>query len=212
MNHARLGMLEDADLAARVLEDGDEAAFRVLYRRHTPAVYQFALRLVGGSEADAEDVVQDAWLRAVRSLGGFRWKASFRTWITGIALNRAREIHRKRSRSPEHEAHDGAPSPAVPAALHAERMDLERAITALPDGYRTVLVLHDVEGFTHQEIGERLEITTGTSRSQLHHARRAMRGLLAGSSTASASHAVPRRVPRANSESDPNSGGARPDA
>jgi RNA polymerase sigma-70 factor (ECF subfamily) len=91
-------------------------------------------------------------------------------------------------------------------------MDLERAITALPDGYRTVLVLHDVEGFTHQEIGERLEITTGTSRSQLHHARRAMRGLLAGGSAASASHAASRRVPRASRESDPNSGGARSDA
>lgn len=178
MGDHRLSTLDDEGLAARVLEDGDEAAFRMLYRRHTPAVYQFALRLVGGDEADAEDVVQDAWLRAARALAGFRWKASFRTWLTGIALNRAREIHRTRGRSPEDGPAEAVALAAVPPGRHADRMDLERAIAALPAGYRTVLVLHDVEGFTHEEIGGRLGISPGTSRSQLYHARRTMRGLL----------------------------------
>lgn len=178
MSPERLATLDDAALAARVLEDGDESAFRTLYRRHTPAVYQFVLRLVGGSEPDADDVVQDAWLRAVRSLARFRWQASFRTWLTGIALNRAREIQRKSARSPEDGPPDAVQRAAVPPGRYAERMDLERAIASLPEGYRTVLVLHDIEGFTHEEIGRRLEITPGTSRSQLHHARRAMRGLL----------------------------------
>jgi RNA polymerase sigma-70 factor, ECF subfamily len=179
MGDHRLSTLDDAGLAARILDHGDEAAFRVLYRRHTPAVYQFALRLVGGDEADAEDVVQDAWLRAMRALAGFRWKATFRTWLTGITLNRAREIRRKRGRSPEDGQPDALALAAVPAARHGDRLDLERAIAALPAGYRTVLVLHDVEGFTHEEIAERLGITSGGSKSQLFKARAKLRTLLA---------------------------------
>lgn len=166
----------DAELAARILELGDEVAFRALYRRHTPAVYQFALRLMGGSEADAEDVVQDAWLRAVRALADFAWRSSFRTWLTGIALNRGREVLRRRGRAPLVQV--PAREPAVHPAGAGDRLDLERAIERLPDGYRAVLLLHDLEGLTHEEIGERLQITSGTSRSQLFHARRTMRRLL----------------------------------
>lgn len=166
----------DRELADRIADTGDERAFRTLYRRHTPALYPFVLRILGGSEADADDVVQDTWMRAVRALARFRWDASFRTWLLGIGLNRAREVLRKRAR------HDGVASmgrdlPAAPVRAE-DRMDLERAIAALPDGYRTVLLLHDVEGFTHPEISERLEIAVGTSRSQLFHARRTLRGLL----------------------------------
>ncbi|HSM61160.1 MAG TPA: RNA polymerase sigma factor [Longimicrobiales bacterium] len=166
----------DRELAGRIADTGDERAFRTLYRRHTPALYPFVLRLLGGSEADADDVVQDTWMRAVRGLARFRWDASFRTWLLGIGLNRAREVLRRRAR------HDGvAPMkrelPTAPVRTE-DRMDLERAIAALPEGYRTVLLLHDVEGFTHPEISERLEIAVGTSRSQLFHARRALRGLL----------------------------------
>lgn len=165
--------VHDRELATRVLEDGDEDAFRVLYRRHTPSLYQFVLRLLNGNEVEAEDVIQDTWLRAVKALDGFRWEAALRTWLTGIALNRARELLRKRKRSFE-ELPDVLPDPGPPPRV-PDRIDLERAIAGLPDGYRTVLVLHDVEGFTHREISERLEIAVGTSRSQLHHARRAVR-------------------------------------
>lgn len=169
----------DRALAARVLEDGDEAAFRMLYRRHTAAVYGLVLRLLGGDAEDAEDVVQDAWLRAVQGLGRFRWEAAFRTWLTGIALNRAREVLRRRALRDGSGPHvEAAELAVVVAARPGERLDLERAIAALPDGYRTVLVLHDVEGFTHPEIGERLDISVGTSRSQLFRARRTLRRLL----------------------------------
>ena len=166
----------DRDLSDRIVREGDEAAFRVLYRRHTPALLPFVLRVLGGSEADAEDVVQDTWVRAVRALPRFRWESSLRTWLLGIGLNRAREILRRHARSP-------APAPEhvepwVPPPPTGERLDLERAIACLPDGYRTVLLLHDVEGFSHPEISERLDIAIGTSRSQLHHARRTLRRLL----------------------------------
>lgn len=165
----------DRELAERVRR-GDERGFRALYRRHTPALYPFVLRLVAGDEAQAEDVIQDTWVRAVRALPGFRWDAAFRSWLHGIALNRVRELHRKRARRDAiglPEADTWTPPPPT-----AARLDLERAISTLPDGYRTVLLLHDVEGFSHPEISERLGVAVGTSRSQLFHARRALRTLL----------------------------------
>lgn len=166
----------DRDLSDRVVRHGDEVAFRTLYRRHTPALYPFVLRLVGGTEEQAEDVIQDTWMRAVRALGRFRWESSFRTWLMGIGLNRARELHRRPTRVVP--SGERLPDVAVAPPSTAERLDLERAIACLPEGYRTVLLLHDVEGFTHPEISERLDIAIGTSRSQLHHARRTLRQLL----------------------------------
>ena len=168
---------DERALCQAVVEAGDERAFRVLYRRHTPAIYQLVLRMLGGSRQDAEDVVQEAWIRAVRKLDGFRWESSLRTWLSSIALNQARETLRRRGRAPVTELPEGLELPARPAR-DGERIDLERAIARLPAGYRSVLVLHDIEGFTHEEISRHLEIAVGTSKSQLFDARRAMRTLL----------------------------------
>ena len=173
-----LALESDRMLADQVLA-GDELAFRRLYGRHTPRLYLLVLRLLGGSEADAQDVVQDTWLKAVESLGRFRWDASFGTWLSAIGLNVAREALRRQSRRTEeslNEEHDQAERQPLE---HVDAMDLERAIRALPPGYRTVLVLHDVEGYRHEEIAERLGIAVGTSKAQLFHARRAMRAALA---------------------------------
>lgn len=166
----------DRVLADRVRAGGDESAFRTLYGRHTPAIYQFALRLAGGHEPDAEDVVQETWFRAVERLDGFRWEANLRTWLRAIALNVWRR--RMRDRSPnwlpiEDDLLPG-PAPVDPA----DRLDLERALTLLPPGYRAVLLLHDGEGRTHAEIGEALGISEGTSKSQLWRARTRLRTLL----------------------------------
>jgi RNA polymerase sigma-70 factor (ECF subfamily) len=168
--------LTDRELADLVTQRGDEDAFRALYRRHTPGVYQFVLRLVGGNVQEAEDVIQETWMRAARGLEGFRWQSALRSWLTGIALNRVREMARKRKRSlVEVEGEWEFPTAASDPG---RRIDLERALELLPPGFRTVLVLHDVEGFTHEEIGNQLGITDGTSKSQLHGARKAMRRLL----------------------------------
>lgn len=166
----------DRDLADRVWRQGDEQAFRLLYRRHTPRLYGLVLRLLGYAEQDAEDVVQETWLQAVERLGEFRWESAFGTWLAAIGLNRARDQIRRSSRRTMVPL-----PPALPAAARSDgdRVDLERAIARLPEGYRTVLVLHDVEGLTHEEIGAALGVTAGTSKSQLFAARRAMRGLLA---------------------------------
>lgn len=178
MRRRRHADAPDRALAAALLEDGDEQAFRELYRRHTPRLYQLVLRLLGGAEAEAEDVVQESWIRAVESLRQFRWESQFPTWLTGIGLNLCRDRMRRSARRAELIAAEPAVRAATPARTE-ERIDLERALGQLPAGYREVLILHDVEGLTHNEIGSRLGIAEGTSKSQLFFARKAMRRLLA---------------------------------
>ncbi len=173
-------MSEDRDLAASVVRSGDEAAFRDLYRRHTPALYRLALRLGGGDESWAEELVQRAWIRAVESLGAFGWRSALSTWLGGIAINCARELWREGRGRDEalDEQEDRAPMAGASVAGAEDRIDLERAIQRLPQGYRQVFVLHDVEGYTHEEIGGLLGIEAGTSKSQLSHARRRLRSAL----------------------------------
>jgi RNA polymerase sigma factor (sigma-70 family) len=172
---SRFNNLTDRRLVKRFIRTGAEAAFRELYRRHTPALYSLALRLVGGSEADAEDAIQDTWIRACQGLSGFQWRSSLRTWLTGILINRVRELSRER----QHRGEDELPEESLPAitARPGERIDLEQALARIPPGYRHVLVLHDVSGFTHEEISGFLRISVGTSKSQLYHARRAVRAM-----------------------------------
>ncbi|MEJ2502144.1 MAG: sigma-70 family RNA polymerase sigma factor [Gemmatimonadota bacterium] len=153
----------DRELAARVME-GDEAAFRVLYRRHTPRLWPILTRMLGGpaGRPDAEDAVQETWIRAVEGLPEFRWESAFRTWLTGIALNCARQTLRRRSRRREASGGGVLERSGATPPDPGRRLDLEEAIAALPDGYRTVLVLHDLEGFTHPEISDQLGISVGT--------------------------------------------------
>jgi RNA polymerase sigma-70 factor (ECF subfamily) len=170
------GLTPDRELAQAVLQDGDERAFRELYRRHTPKLYLLVLRLLGYSEMDAEDVVQETWVRAMKELAGFRWESALGTWLSAIGCNVARDQLRKLKRREEREQ-----SPALAswiATQPPERVDLEQAIRRLPEGYRTVLVMHDLEGFTHEEIGTALGIAPGTSKSQLFGARRSLRAML----------------------------------
>jgi RNA polymerase sigma-70 factor (ECF subfamily) len=167
----------DRWLADRVRRHGDEEAFRTLYGRYTPGLYRFVLRLLGGNEFDADDVVQQTWVNAVESLDRFRWDAGLRSWLFGIALNGCRGLFRRKDAG--WMGLDDGPELAAPRSHPHERLDLEAALTQLSPGYRTVVVLHDVEGYTHEEIGERLGISVNTSKSQLSRGRRALRSLLA---------------------------------
>lgn len=176
MPQTTLATQSDRELVEAVVVQGDELAFRELYRRHTPRLFQLVLRLVG-SEQDAEDVVQEAWIRATEAAANFRWESGFATWLTGIAINRFKELLRKRNRWPAM-ALDQVNEPEARPDVVGERVDLERALSLLPLGYRTVLVLHDLEGYRHEEIAEQLGIAPGTSKSQLFHARRYVRALL----------------------------------
>lgn len=176
MGNNRFISQTDRRLVKRFIRTRDESVFRELYRRHTPVLYSLALRLVGGSETDAQDAIQDTWIRACQTLPVFEWRSSLRTWLTGILINRARELSRQRQRRSEDELTDEYP--AAVSVGQGESIDLEQAIARLPPGYRHVLVLHDVEGYTHEEISKLLEINAGTSKSQLHNARKAIRAII----------------------------------
>ncbi|MBI3450924.1 MAG: RNA polymerase sigma factor [Acidobacteria bacterium] len=168
--------LDDRELAAAFAARGDETAFRELYRRHSPALYLLAVRLLGGTGRGAEDAVQETWTRAAARLASFRWESALRTWLSGIAVNVCRETGRS---APPERSIEIDPEPADPGVVDgAARLDLEEAIRRLPAGARMVMVLHDVEGRTHAEIGATLGIDEGTSKSQLHKARRAVRAAL----------------------------------
>ena len=181
MNEAD-GALQDQEAILRIVRHGDEAAFRALYRRHTPRLAMFVHRLVGPDQHLCEDVLQEAWIRACRRLDGFRAEAGFATWLSTIALNVARDHFRQRRGVSLLDVEE-VPLAAPPGADRDGRIDLERAIALLPDGYRTTLVLHDVEGMTHESIAALAGTSVGTSKSQLHRARRALRVLLAPAAT-----------------------------
>jgi DNA-directed RNA polymerase specialized sigma24 family protein len=162
---------EDEAAIRAFLSRRDDASFLVLYRRHAPYLYRLALRLLGGGRGEAEDAVQETWLRAVPRLGEFRGDAALRTWLAGFTINCCRELLRTAPAEP--------PPALRAAAAGGVGVDLERAIAELPQGYREVLVLHDLEGYTHEQIAERLRISAGTSKSQLSRARRALREKMA---------------------------------
>jgi RNA polymerase sigma-70 factor (ECF subfamily) len=180
----RRGLYDVRDRAEvrRVIETGDERAFCALYDRHTPYLYRLALRLAGGDAVAAEEITHDAWVRAAGRLAVFEGRSSLRTWLAGFVANRAREVARALERfEPLHEDLVADPSPAAgvdPALRAVDRVDLERAIDALPAGFRQVFVLHDIEGWTHAEIAASLSIDPGTSKSQLSRARAALRHAL----------------------------------
>lgn len=173
--------MEERDLVTRA-RDGDRAAMEELYDRHSGRVYSVVRRLAG-DDALADDLAQEAWIRAFEKLGSFRGESSFGTWMyrlaTNTALNHLRSASRHRELESEASEEVMSRRPgSVDDAVINQRI-LSRALDELAPGYRQVLVLHDVEGLTHDEIAEKLGVATGTSKSQLHKARARMRELIA---------------------------------
>lgn len=163
---------------------GDRRAFEHVYRAHLQHVYSLCVRMTG-DRARAEELTQDVFVRAWEKLSSFRGESAFSTWLhrltVNVVLNERRVDGRDRRRTVQADDDDeGHSAPAVSSAqpLHAERMDLERAIARLPRGARQVFVLHDVEGFTHEEIGTMLGVTAGGCKAQLHRARLLLREAL----------------------------------
>ncbi len=164
----------------RLASDGDGSAIRSLYERYAPRVYAVVRRIAGDDDL-AQDYAQEAWIRAIRALPTFRGESRFSTWIHRIAVNAALQAVRKAETRTKREA----PMPAeVPATSGSSDVLLEQrlevAMDRLPEGMRRVLILHDVEGYTHEEIGELLGVNSGTSKSQLSKARAKMREMLTG--------------------------------
>jgi RNA polymerase sigma-70 factor, ECF subfamily len=172
--------LNETELVAAVLA-GEARAERELYDRHVDRIFRLAFRMAG-DETLARDFTQDAFVRAFGKLADFRGEASLATWLhtiaTSVILNGLKKVRRIRAREIDG---DELPETAV-TRREAEpdlKLKLARAIDALPDGYRMVFVMHDVEGYTHEEIGSALGIQPGTSKAQLFRARARLRGDLA---------------------------------
>ncbi|CAN5242444.1 sigma-70 family RNA polymerase sigma factor [soil metagenome] len=168
--------MTEAELLERARR-GDADAVQALYREHAPRVYATVRRLAG-EDAEAEDWAQETWVRALRALPTFRGDARFGTWLHRIAVNQALQGLRRSQRRLS-EVPLSAEHPARPR-LHDALLErrLERALDTLPPRMREVLVLHDVEGYTHEEIGDLMGVSAGTCKSQLFKARSKLRELL----------------------------------
>lgn len=164
---------------------GDMQAFEEIYRRHNRRVYALCLRMTQ-NVPEAEDLAQEVFIQLFRKIDSFRGDSAFTTWLHRLTVNQVLMHFRKRKVRDEKISEDGeTPEQVVLGTENPLRMPvidgiaLDTAIAQLPPGYRTVFVLHDVEGYEHAEIGRMLGCTVGTSKSQLHKARLKLRGLLA---------------------------------
>ncbi len=170
---AALADSEAADVA--LAASGDARAFERLYRLHVARIHSLARRMVGPEDAD--ELTQDVFVRAWQKLSTFKGQSAFGTWLYRLAINlmlgRRASMGREKQRLVAGEAAlDTIQSRRAQPEL---TVDFERAVELLPDGARKVFVLHDVEGFKHDEIADMLDVTTGTSKAQLHRARMMLR-------------------------------------
>jgi RNA polymerase sigma-70 factor (ECF subfamily) len=169
---------DGVDDVVRRAQTGDIEAFETLYRTHCAAIFALCRRMIGDEQA-ARDLVQDVFVRAWQRLPSFRGQSALGTWLHRLAVNvvleQLRSTKRELARFIDDDGDDSLPArPSSPDA----RIDLDRAVAKLPTGARTVFVLHDVHGYSHDEIAQMTGIAAGTARAQLFRARRALMRLL----------------------------------
>jgi len=163
---------------------GDMGAFEQLYERHNRRVYALCLRMTQNA-AEAEDLAQEAFIQLFRKIGSFRGESAFTTWLHRLTVNQVLMHFRKKSVKLERTTEEGETPVQIvrgtekPDSMPVlDRIALENALAQLPPGYRTVFILHDVEGHEHEEIARMLGVAVGTSKSQLHKARMKLRKIL----------------------------------
>ena len=190
---ARARRTDNAELpeaeAIRLAQQGDAAAFERIYRLHSRRVYSLCLRMVGNT-TEAEDLTQEAFLQLFRKISTFRGESAFSTWLHRLAVNVVLMKLRKKSGTEtsleevtEPDEESGGPrrdfgTPDLRLVGSIDRVNLQRAVDRLPPGYKSVFVLHDVQGYEHNEIAEIMGCSIGNSKSQLHKARMRLRELL----------------------------------
>ena len=179
--------------AIRLAHQGDASAFECIYRLHSRRAYNLCLRMVGNA-TEAEDLTQDIFLQVFRKIHTFRGQAAFSTWLHRLAVNIV--LMRLRKKKPAQTSLEEAIGPNEEIGKPAkdfggldlrlsglmDRLNIDRAVGQLPMGYRSVFVLHDIQGYVHNEIAEILGCSVGNSKSQLHKARRRLRQELHGDS------------------------------
>jgi RNA polymerase sigma-70 factor (ECF subfamily) len=178
-----LGTAKDIVLA-KVAAEGDMGAFEEIYKRHHRRVYSICLRMLQ-SPSEAEDLTQDVFIQLYRKIGSFRGDSAFTTWLHRMTVNQVLMHFRKRTVKYEKTTEEGdTPDQMVTGTSDPNKMRivdkiaLDNAIQQLPNGYKNVFVLHDVEGFEHEEVARILGCSVGTSKSQLHKARLKLQKLL----------------------------------
>ena len=178
-NAVRVPMGDSTDVALAAA--GDRQAFERLYRAHANRVYSLCTRMCG-SRSTGEELTQDVFVRTWEKLPQFRGESAFSTWLhrlaVNVVLNARKTAGKEAARTDESDVGDERWDEGARAPLHLERMDLTDAIAKLPAGARKVFVLHDVEGYKHEEIAVMCGITSGGSKAQLHRARLLLRGTL----------------------------------
>jgi len=180
---AKSGSSTDFGLTQAAAE-GDMTAFEELYQKHHRRVYSICLRMLQNA-AEAEDLTQDVFIQLYRKVGSFRGDSAFTTWLHRLTVNQVLMHFRKRNVKFEKTTEEGeTPVQIVPGTESpfkmpiVDKIAIDTAIEQLPEGYKNVFVLHDVEGFEHEEVAKILGCSVGTSKSQLHKARLKMRKLL----------------------------------
>jgi len=180
---ARVIKKADFDLT-KAAASGDMMAFEELYQRHHRRVYSICLRMLQNA-SEAEDLTQDVFIQLYRKVGSFRGDSAFTTWLHRLTVNQVLMHFRKRNVKFEKTTEEGeTPIQIVPGTESpfkmpiVDRIAIDSAIAQLPEGYKNVFVLHDFEGFEHEEVARILGCSVGTSKSQLHKARLKMRKLL----------------------------------
>jgi len=188
MIHENKSNRPDEELA-RLVAEGNVWAFEEIYNRYRRFVYSIALRMTG-NQADAEDLTQESFVSVLRRVGSFRGDAAFTTWLYRLVTNQVLMHFRYRSSRPEIQASDeeipeGGSRVARSANAESliDRLAIEKAVRMLPAGYRAAFIMHDVEGYKHEEAALLLGFTSGTSKSQLHKARANLRAALSRPAT-----------------------------
>ena len=168
----------------KLAASGNIAAFELLYKRYHRRTYSLCLRMTN-NQTESEDLTQEVFIQLFRKIGSFRGESAFSTWLHRLTVNQVLMHFRRRSVKNEKTSEDGEiPEQIVPGTENQakmpvlDRIALTRAIEQLPPGYKSAFVLHDVEGYEHEEVARILGISVGTSKSQLHKARLKLRGLL----------------------------------
>jgi len=183
MTAKTLESASESELVARSAA-GDIDAFGKLYELHRRRVYSLCLRMMS-NPTDAEDMTQDVFIQLYRKIGSFRGESAFTTWLHRLTVNQILMHFRKRNVRLEMTTEEGDMKDLVEPGTErtrkvsiVDRIALEQAVAGLPLGYRTILTLHDVEGYEHEEIAQMLDCSVGTSKSQLHKARMKLRKIL----------------------------------
>ncbi len=175
--------VSDVELT-KLVASGNITAFEEIYQRHHRRTYSICLRMTQ-NPSEAEDLTQEVYIQIYRKAGSFRGESAFSTWLHRLTVNQVLMHFRRRSFKNERTTEDGEmPEPIIIQAESSQksplldRIDIDNAVEQLPAGYKTIFILHDIEGFDHEEISRKIGVSVGTSKSQLHKARLKMRKLL----------------------------------